>query len=65
MLGAGPGHALAPELHLRPLLAELGGTVPGRALYVVDSQYDDITAYADWLQATRPAVRSLLDGLAA
>ena len=30
MLGAGPGHALAPELHLRPLLVELGASVPTR-----------------------------------
>ena len=28
MLGAGPGHALAPELTLRPVLTEIGGLVP-------------------------------------
>ena len=34
MLGAGPTHALAPELTLRPVLTEIGGTVPGaRALH--------------------------------
>ncbi|MFF0341702.1 NAD(P)H-dependent oxidoreductase [Kribbella sp. NPDC004875] len=65
MLGAGPGHALAPELHLRPLLTELGGIVPGRALYVVDSQYDDPSAYADWLEITRPRVSTLLGRLPA
>lgn len=62
MLGAGPAHALAPELHLRPVLAELGATVPGRALYVRDAQHDDPAAYADWLAATRPVVHALLAG---
>ena len=36
MLGAGPAHALAPELTLRPVLTEIGGTVPVRGLYVLD-----------------------------
>src|SRR3954452_8679201 len=40
MLGAGPLHALAPELSLRPLLTELGAVVPVRGLYVLDTQYD-------------------------
>jgi FMN reductase len=33
MLGAGPGHALAPEVFLKPVLAELGrcATLPGSA----------------------------------
>ncbi len=60
MLGAGPTHALAPELTLRPLLTELGGTVPGRALYVQESAHDDPAAYAEWLAATRPVVSALL-----
>ena len=41
MLGAGPGHALAPELTLRPVLSEIGATVPVRGLYVLDAAYDD------------------------
>ena len=61
MLGAGPGHALAPELTLRPVLTEIGGTVPAKGLYVVDSAYDDPTAYAHWLELARPAVTALLD----
>lgn len=59
-VGAGPEHALAPELTLRPVLTELGGTVPGRGLYVLDSQHDDPSAYADWLSATRPHVSALV-----
>jgi FMN reductase len=65
MLGGSPAHSLAPELTLRPVLTEIGGTVPGRGLYVVDSRHDDPTAYADWLAATRPIVTHYLKGRAA
>lgn len=60
MLGSSLAHALAPETTLRPVLTEIGGTVPGRALYVIDRQYDDPAAYADWLSGTRPVVAALL-----
>lgn len=60
LLGAGPAHALAPELSLRPVLTELGATVPGRGLFVLDTAYDDPAAYADWLAATRPVVDAWL-----
>ena len=60
MLGGSPAHSLAPELTLRPVLTEIGGTVPGRGLYVIDSAYDDPAAYAEWLTATKPIVTTLL-----
>lgn len=60
MLGAGPGHALAPELTLRPVLTEIGGVVATKGLYVVDSAYDDPAAYAHWLEISKPAVTALL-----
>lgn len=60
LLGGSPAHALAPELTLRPVLTELGATVPGRGLYVVDREHEDPAAYADWLDATRPVVRAVL-----
>ncbi len=60
MLGGGPTHALAPEIGLRPLLTYLGGLVPTTGLYVLEQQYDDPAAYADWLAAARPAVSALL-----
>lgn len=63
MLGAGPGHALAPELTLRPVLTEIGGLVPAKGLYVVDSAYDDPAAYAHWLDLARPAIHAILDSL--
>ena len=62
MLGAGPAHALAPEVALRPVLTEIGGTVPGRGLYVIDTQHDDPAAYAAWLAVTRPIVSAYLAG---
>ncbi len=62
MLGGSPAHALAPELTLRPVLTEIGATVPGRALYVVDSQHDDPSAYASWLAATAPVVHTFVKG---
>lgn len=61
LLGGSEAHALAPELTLRPVLTEIGGTVPGRALFVVDRRYDDEDAYADWLAGTRPVVEALVE----
>lgn len=60
MLGGSPAHSLAPETTLRPVLTEIGGNIPGRALYVVDDQHDDPAAYAHWLAATRPLVTAFL-----
>lgn len=56
MLGAGQGHALAPELHLKPVLAELGASTPTRALYLPDSSYDDPAILDPWLDAWRGTV---------
>ncbi len=59
MLGAGPGHALAVDTSLRPVLTELGATVPVRGLYVLEATSADPTAYGDWLETARPVVRAL------
>jgi len=59
MLGAGPTHALAPELTLRPVLTEIGGTTV-RGLYVMDSRHEDPDAYSDWLAQVRPVVSAQL-----
>lgn len=53
-LGAGPAHALAPELHLKPVLVELGATVPAPALYLLDSDPDPTA----WLERWAPVVRA-------
>lgn len=41
MLGAGPAHAMAPDLLLKPLLVELGATCPAPGLYLSDKTYED------------------------
>lgn len=48
MLGAGPGHALAPELLLKPVLVELGATCPTKGLYLLDSGYADGADMDQW-----------------
>jgi FMN reductase len=57
MTGAAPIHALAPEVHLRPLLVELGASTPTRALYVTERQFDDLDAVVGpWAATARPLV---------
>lgn len=56
MLGAGPGHALAPELLLKPVLVELGAVCPAGGLYVVDAQHEDPSAFEPWLAAWRAVI---------
>lgn len=58
MTGAAPIHALAPELHLRPLLTELGASVPTRALFLTEDTFDDVaTAITPWADAALPLLR--------
>jgi len=61
MLGASPVHALAPETQLRPVLVELGASLPTRALFVVDTDMERLpdTIGDWWLDAGRPLRRSL------
>jgi FMN reductase len=58
MTGAGAHHALAVEVHLRPVLVELGATLPTRGLYVTESELaaaDDVIV--EWLLAAGPQLR--------
>ena len=52
MLGAAPHHALAVETHPRPLLVELGASVPTRGLYLLESQMDELDAVVSGFMAT-------------
>lgn len=68
-----PAHSLAGEAHLRPLLVELGATVPARTLALLDSRLgpdprpgpdsrpDDLTSTIDaWLdRAQGPLARAV------
>lgn len=56
MLGAGPAHALAPELSLKPVLVELGAICPAQGLYQLDSRYADEGALDTWVAAWAPAI---------
>ena len=55
MTGGAATHALAVEVHLRPVLVELGATVPTRGLYVLESQFGALDEVMDtwYLQAER------------
>jgi FMN reductase len=57
MTGAAGIHALAPEVFLRPLLVELGASVPTRGLFVTEAEFsslDDIVAR--WAVTARPTI---------
>jgi FMN reductase len=61
MTGAAPIHALAPEVHLRPLLVELGASIPARGLYVTESQLENLDqVIAAWAVAARPLIERAL-----
>jgi FMN reductase len=63
MVGAGEAHALAVEVHLRPLLVEIGATVPTRGLYVTEDRLGEVSAVIDaWLQEAGPRLRTALAG---
>jgi len=62
MTGAWAGHLLAAEVHLRPLLVELGASVPTRALYVTEPQLPDLDAVvAAWAETALPQLRQTLN----
>ena len=57
MTGGWPGHLLAVEVHLRPVLVELGATVPSRGLYVTEPELADLdTAVGKWSAAAAPLI---------
>lgn len=59
MLGASPAHSLAVEHGLRPLLVELGASVPTRGLYVLDAQHDQAEPYDGWFAAAEQHLPTL------
>lgn len=59
MLGAGPDHALAPELLLKPLIVELGAIVPSPGLYLLDSTYRTDGRLEDYLARWGTTLRAL------
>lgn len=60
MVGAAASHMLAVELHLRPLLSELGAITPLPGLFAVDSEVDEFVASLERRAPEAAVVRSLL-----
>jgi FMN reductase len=56
MLGAAMGHAMAPDLLLKPVLVELGAACPARGLYLLESDYKNEAVIGPWLERARPFV---------
>lgn len=62
MVAADRAHALAVDVHLRPLLLELGASCPTPGLFVEESQLvDPAAAIAPWLAVAAPALAAALD----
>ncbi|MFI2102256.1 NADPH-dependent FMN reductase [Isoptericola sp. NPDC019693] len=47
VVSGNPAHALAGEVHLRPVLVELGAVVPTRSLTLTEAQLTDLGAALD------------------
>jgi FMN reductase len=54
MLGAGPAHALAPDLLLKPVLVELGAICPAAGLYLIDKTYAEDPRLDAWVARAKP-----------
>jgi FMN reductase len=60
MLGAGPAHAMAPDLLLKPVLVELGATCPAPGLYLLDATYSSDGRIADYARRWAPLLLATL-----
>jgi FMN reductase len=61
MTGGWAGHSLAVEVHLRPVLVELGATVPARGLYLTEPELPELdAAVARWAATAIPLIRGAL-----
>lgn len=59
MLGAGPAHALAPDLLLKPVLVELGATAALPGLYLADRTFAEDGVIGAYAERWGPVVRAL------
>ncbi|SQD95908.1 NADPH-dependent FMN reductase [Parafrankia sp. Ea1.12] len=61
LVAAAPEHALAVEVHLRPVLVEIGASCPTRGVFVLDSALADLPAQLDaWATGNIAAVTALV-----
>jgi FMN reductase len=59
MLGGNPAHALAPDVLLKPVLSELGGTCALPGLYLLDKTYTDDGKIAEYAERWAPVATAL------
>jgi FMN reductase len=63
MTASSPDHALAVEFTLRPLLVELGASVPTRGMYFSMGNMARMDAILDeWLEANLPRIKPVREG---
>ena len=60
MLGAGERHALAAEVHLKPVLTEIGAACPTPGLYLNDKTYAEGPDMDRFVEAWKPVIDALL-----
>jgi FMN reductase len=66
VVSASPAHALAGEVHLRPVLVELGAVVPARTLAVTEGELADVGPVLDaWTGRWTAALGRAVPGVAA
>ena len=57
MLSAGPCHALAPDLLLKPVLVEFGARIVHPGFYLLESEYSETTAFSDYAERVSAIAR--------
>ncbi|HTI85813.1 MAG TPA: NAD(P)H-dependent oxidoreductase [Alphaproteobacteria bacterium] len=61
MVAAAPIHTLAVEVHLRPVLIELGGSCPVRGLVVMESKLSELPdIVGKWLAGAKDVLQPLM-----
>ena len=56
LLGGSPAHTLVGEVHLKPVLNEIGASCPTPALYLIDAEWDTSPALDRWLPTAMHAL---------
>jgi FMN reductase len=61
MLGGAPIHMLAVDVHLHPLLLEIGASCPMRGLFILESDLEQLDALVgDWRVANQPILERVV-----
>jgi FMN reductase len=65
MLGGDLRHSLAPEVFLKPVLGELGASMPTRGLFLLESDVENRAALDSWVGTARGQLPAHLLGVSA